>query len=568
MENMKTMKCVILTLLTLVIGAQFLSAQGMTPKDTVNVRDKHKLRQASYEALQEPFPTPRRNNWSIGIQKGLAFVGGDVRPERGLGVGINARRALGHFLSLRGQLSTGYARGLNWRANGGFVENDGLNGTNDAAANYLPNNPLVNYEFVFHNFRMRYWESNIQGVFNLGNISFYNKEPRVNIFGFAGVGGMLYRTDIDALDEDGQIYDYSGIPATEDPAVRQDALNSLHNLLDGEFETRAEYHQHKPEFANRTLIPTATLGLGIAFKMSRRVSLAIEHRATWTGDDLLDGQRWEETNTLTANPDYLQFTTIGINFRLGKGEESLWWENPMKQLYSDVRDLKRFNNSDFKDSDKDGVPNDRDKEPNSPEGVSVDSQGRALDSDGDGIPDFKDKEPFTPKGAEVNKSGIAMDSDNDGVIDLFDEEPNTPADAQADSKGRTIKGGSGGPATTVMRELASVHFDLGKDRIKEDFLPGLYWVARNMHADKALRVRVVGHADVRGQDRDNYDLSKRRAEAVVKVLSEHFGVEKDRIFIEYKGSDEQAIKGLPGVYDEANESLHYLNRRVELFWVE
>ncbi len=42
------------------------------------------------------------------------------------------------------------------------------------------------------------------------------------------------------------------------------------------------------------------------------------------------------------------------------------------------------------DSDADGVPDDRDRCPNTPNGVSVGTEGCPVDINGDGIPDFRE----------------------------------------------------------------------------------------------------------------------------------------------------------------------------------
>lgn len=534
-------------------------AQTPTPRDTVNVRNAHNLRQAMYEANQEPFAPPRKNNWSIGIQTGNVMVSGDVDPLRGLGVGLNIRKALGHTVSLRLQGSTGSTRGLNWRANGGYFFNRGLNGYNDPVANYL----TAPYPYVFYNYKMRFWETNLQMVFNIGNIHFYNKQPKLGLFAFAGLGGMLYHTQIDALDADGNIYDYSGIVASQDPANRKDVRNSLQNLLDGEYETEAEYHEHKAKMGDYTVLPSASFGLGLALRVSRRVDLTLEHRATFSGEDLLDGQRWEETRTLTANSDILHFTSIGINFKIGKGEESYWWQNPLNRIYSDVRDLKRFNRKEDKDTDRDGVVDARDREPNTPEGVLVDSQGRAMDSDGDGFQDFRDSEPFTPKGAQVDGKGVARDTDEDGVIDLYDIEPNTLAGASADAKGRTVVPTNPVIATTAIPLLPIVNFDLDKSEIKEEYIEAIYTVAKMMSENPSMKIRVIGHADTRGDSKHNEELSKARATAVANLLFRGFGISKDRIAIEYKGDDNPMVRDITKVNTRDNEQLHFLNRRVE-----
>ncbi|MBN1639052.1 MAG: OmpA family protein [Ignavibacteriales bacterium] len=87
------------------------------------------------------------------------------------------------------------------------------------------------------------------------------------------------------------------------------------------------------------------------------------------------------------------------------------------------------------DSDKDGVPDSRDKCPNTPLGVKVDTDGCPLDGDGDGVPDYLDKCPNTPKGAPVDKDGCPLDSDGDGVPDYLDKCPNTPKGVKVNEHG-------------------------------------------------------------------------------------------------------------------------------------
>ena len=91
-----------------------------------------------------------------------------------------------------------------------------------------------------------------------------------------------------------------------------------------------------------------------------------------------------------------------------------------------------------KDSDRDGVPDKRDKCPDTPRGVKVDKNGCPIDSDGDGVPDNLDKCPNTPKGVKVDKKGCPIDSDGDGVPDYLDKCPDTPAKVKVDKNGCPI----------------------------------------------------------------------------------------------------------------------------------
>lgn len=87
------------------------------------------------------------------------------------------------------------------------------------------------------------------------------------------------------------------------------------------------------------------------------------------------------------------------------------------------------------DSDKDGVPDYRDKCAETPEGVKVDKFGCPFDSDYDNVPDYLDICSGTPRGVAVDEYGCPKDSDNDGVADYLDNCPNTPKGAAVDKSG-------------------------------------------------------------------------------------------------------------------------------------
>jgi outer membrane protein OmpA-like peptidoglycan-associated protein len=87
------------------------------------------------------------------------------------------------------------------------------------------------------------------------------------------------------------------------------------------------------------------------------------------------------------------------------------------------------------DDDNDGVPNGVDRCPGTAAGAGVDARGCPQDSDGDNIPDGLDRCPDTPAGVLVNPNGCPKDSDGDGVADGLDRCSDTPRGATVDVLG-------------------------------------------------------------------------------------------------------------------------------------
>ncbi len=90
------------------------------------------------------------------------------------------------------------------------------------------------------------------------------------------------------------------------------------------------------------------------------------------------------------------------------------------------------------DSDEDGISNNNDICPDTPNGVKVDEFGCPIDSDTDGVPDYLDKCSATTPGVTVDSNGCPVDSDKDGIPDNIDKCANTPADIKVDEFGCPI----------------------------------------------------------------------------------------------------------------------------------
>lgn len=105
-----------------------------------------------------------------------------------------------------------------------------------------------------------------------------------------------------------------------------------------------------------------------------------------------------------------------------------------------------------------------------------------------------------------------------------------------------------------------IFFDFDKSEIREeheDFLNSMIKVVKG-HSD--LRVLVVGHTDSEGSNGYNDELSKRRAEAIVKYFVDH-GLSKDRLKFDFKGETK------PAATNDTAEG-RQRNRRVDFEFIQ
>ncbi|MFA5323525.1 MAG: outer membrane beta-barrel domain-containing protein, partial [Smithella sp.] len=136
---------------------------------------------------------------------------------------------------------------------------------------------------------------------------------------------------------------------------------------------------------------TVDYGAGIKIFLTENVALRADVRHVMPLDD--------NYNDLLC--------TVGVHFAFG-GKKKEIVEAQVEEQPAPVTIV---------DSDKDGVPDDLDKCPETPAGVAVDKDGCPLDSDKDGVYDYLDKCPGSPAGVTVDKDGCPLDSDQDGVYD-------------------------------------------------------------------------------------------------------------------------------------------------------
>jgi OOP family OmpA-OmpF porin len=138
-----------------------------------------------------------------------------------------------------------------------------------------------------------------------------------------------------------------------------------------------------------------------------------------------------------------------------------------------------------------------------------------VDSDGDGVPDNKDKCPNTPKGVNVDVFGCPLDADRDGVADYLDQCPNTPKGATVDVRG-------------CWTYASVVLFDINSAEVKSEAYPMLNEVVLIMKKNPDLKVEIDGHTDSTGTAAYNMTLSEKRAEAIKDFMVTR-GIEPKRL---------------------------------------
>ncbi len=251
-----------------------------------------------------------------------------------------------------------------------------------------------------------------------------------------------------------------------------------------------------------------------------------------------------------------------------------------------------------KDSDGDGIPDRKDKCPNTPPGVAVDEDGCPIDSDGDGVPDYqdecpneagdpklkgcpdrdgdgiadkdddcpdtpglakfngcpdsdgdgvpdnRDKCPDTPRGCPVDEDGCPLDSDGDGVIDCEDKCPNEKGPAS----------NQGCPDWQEL-DMSAIHFDFDKAELRPEEKEKLDELIKTLSDSKEYDVVVGGHTCDIGTNAYNMRLSQRRAESVVKYLLSK-GISNAYVGSNYYGEEKPEVP---------NTSIQNrrMNRRVE-----
>ncbi|GEC70621.1 OmpA-OmpF porin, OOP family [Flavobacterium flevense] len=159
-----------------------------------------------------------------------------------------------------------------------------------------------------------------------------------------------------------------------------------------------------------------------------------------------------------------------------------------------------------------------------------------LDSDKDGVADLYDLEPNTPAGADVNTKGQAVDKNQNGVPDSLE----TYLD------NRFAQNNSTSATNSTVEELinggyVNVYFDFNSSKPTNTSLSGVDFLVKYLKNNPSKSAEVIGYADEIGSSSYNQTLSQKRAEAVKNVLI-NAGVDASRLTVSGNGEDASVNK--------------------------
>ncbi|MBW2475839.1 MAG: OmpA family protein [Deltaproteobacteria bacterium] len=185
-------------------------------------------------------------------------------------------------------------------------------------------------------------------------------------------------------------------------------------------------------------------------------------------------------------------------------------------------------------------------------------QPKPIDSDGDGIPDSRDKCPDTALGIAVDAVGcppvpkppsppppVDGDDDGDGIPNSRDKCPDTPKGVIVDELGCPVK------------YTLQIEFDFDKAEVRPQYHQELKEAANFINKYPDVKFLLAGHTDSIGSDTYNMELSKHRAAAVKKYLVEQFGIAAHLLYPRGYG-ERQPIAS--NILEEGRQR----NRRVEV----
>lgn len=246
------------------------------------------------------------------------------------------------------------------------------------------------------------------------------------------------------------------------------------------------------------------IGLTPQLKLSNRVTLQADFSIiTNVSQDLnFDGVSQVNTSFLDGR---IATATLGLAINLGKNKNHADWTNS-NPWTAEIEDLK---------------------------GKLAKIENDLLDTDQDGVPDYLDREPNTVSGASVNTKGVTLDLNKNGIPDEFESsldrkylKENT-AIAETPEYGDAIK-------KLINDGYVNVYFQTNSSIPSTYSLDAINYLVKYMTENPSAKAELIGHADQRGREAYNKNLSNKRAQKVLDILVGE-GIDASRLSINGNG---------------------------------
>lgn len=253
------------------------------------------------------------------------------------------------------------------------------------------------------------------------------------------------------------------------------------------------------------------VGLGGQYKLSSKMALNFDITSitNFSQDRTFDGKTQLPRRDGFAGGIFSG--TIGLTYYLGKNAQHADWyfdgdknKEEIAALKKKLADVETLMN----DSDKDGVPDYLDTEPNTMAGVAVNSKGIAIDLNKNGVPDEIEK--YVVKTIE-NTQPSPYIANNVLVKNLINE------------------------------GYIAAYFDYNKSEPTNVSSNGIDQILTYLRNNPTATIEITGHADELGKSDYNKKLSDARAASVKSVLVKA-NIAEARLIIVSAGEDASVVK--------------------------
>lgn len=205
--------------------------------------------------------------------------------------------------------------------------------------------------------------------------------------------------------------------------------------------------------------------------------------------------------------------SIGLTFYLGSAEKHADWYN--------------------------GMTGAMDKKVDSLSQRLATIEDNMLDSDQDGVANYLDKEPNTTNGVAVNSKGVAVDKNNNNIPDELEDSLD---ERYAATTGSSMTGASGTIADLLNNGYVNVYFKFDSTEPEAYSLNAINYCITYMQENTGAEAELIGYADEIGNPEYNAQLSEARAKKVKEIMVAA-GISADRLTVTGNGEDASVDKG-------------------------